>query len=56
MQNLKSSKVAHEFLDGAGVNKKFAGLTCENKYAVFEPSGGVLLADKCLQALQVGFW
>ena len=55
MQNLKSSKVAHEFLNGDGINKKFAGLSCENKYAVFEPSGGVLLADKCLQALQVSF-
>lgn len=51
--NLKRYHIAHEILDREEIRKKFSGFSCaSDEYAVYEPSGGVLLADKCLQALQ----
>lgn len=52
-ENLNKSSIEYELLNPEEARQRFPGFSCgEEEFAVFEPSGGVLLADRCLQALQ----
>uniref|UniRef100_F6QJA2 Peroxisomal sarcosine oxidase-like n=2 Tax=Ciona intestinalis TaxID=7719 RepID=F6QJA2_CIOIN len=45
--------IEHKVLDGSHVNAEFPGLKFNDDFeAVYEQTGGVLNADKCLQAIQ----
>jgi len=51
--NLQTNKIPHETLhDPLEVQEKFPGFSSGDLSCVHEPSGGILMADRCLLALQ----
>lgn len=52
--HLNNLKNEFEYLDAKKLMKKFPMLSYPDSYrAIFEPSGGILKADKCCAAFQV---
>lgn len=50
--NLKAGDIKYEIYDDEGVKKRFPGFSSGKELVIYEPSGGILIADRCLQALQ----
>ena len=46
--------IAYEYLDNVALKKKFPMLQHPDTHqAIFEPTGGLLKADKCISTVQV---
>jgi len=53
-ESLKSAGVQYESLSAHSLRVRYPSLFFNESFsAVFDPTGGVLIADKCLTALQV---
>lgn len=53
-KHLGSLNVAYEYLDNDALKKKFPMLQHSDTHqAIFEPTGGLLKADKCIATVQV---
>jgi len=54
VQSLRSVGVEYEKLSAQSIRAKYPSLAFDDSYcAVFDPTAGILRADKCLAAFQV---
>ena len=54
VRSLRTAGVEHEMLSAQSLRMKYPSLSFDDSFsALFEPSGGILRADKCLSAFQV---
>ena len=56
-EHLDSLNVPYQYLDNVSLRRKFPMLRHFDTYqAIFEPTGGLLKADKCITAVQVDYF